>query len=314
MRLKILMLCAALVFTGAGPAKAATILEDRFTGVETAMPDGTTKLYPDRAKWAFTFWPGTKWPDSYGDGTNWLSNNGECQTYVTPFTEKVNGKIIPPALRYDPFTIEKDGLHIKGAPLSYEQMVAYQVGGYRRFGSGLLLSRTAFTYGKIRVVAKLPSARGSWPAIWLLAAAHHWPPELDPLEAMAWGPHATQVHLGMGPAKDDKSAAGYGAWQDVGVDLSKDFHEYGVDWTADTITFLFDGKPLVSRPTPQSLREDMYIIINLAVGGKWPYNELGVKPIDDKSAARLGAGSDLIQSDYPAEMIVKSVSVQSIGQ
>src|SRR5271163_2402928 len=132
------------------------ILEDDFRGVEVTTPGGSKKRYPDASRWAFTFWPGTKWPDSYGDGTNWLAGNAECQTYVTPFIDKVKGISVPEHLRYDPFSIRPDGLHIKASLLSDAQQSAYQVGGFRRFGSGMLLSRTSFTFGNIRMVAKLP--------------------------------------------------------------------------------------------------------------------------------------------------------------
>src|SRR5579863_5459422 len=173
------------------------IIEDNFRGVEITMPSGTKKLYPDTSRWAFTFWPGTKWPDSYGDGTNWLAGNAECQTYVTPLIDKVKGTPVPMDLRYDPFSIQSDGLHIKASLLSLAQQGAYQVGGYRRFGSGMLLSRAAFTFGSIRVVAKLPSARGSWPGLWLLPESHQWPPEIDIFEAMPWGKHQQQIHFGV---------------------------------------------------------------------------------------------------------------------
>jgi hypothetical protein len=56
----------------------------------------------------------------------------------------------------------------------------------------------------------------------------------------------------------------------------------------------------------------MYLIINFAVGGKWVFNELGVLPIDDVSPDRLAAGAELIQGDYPSEMIVKSVRVSAL--
>src|ERR1700735_5095833 len=143
-------------------AKSPAIIEDDFRGVEITMPDGSKKLYPDSSRWAFTFWPGTKWPDSYGDGTNWLAGNAECQTYVTPFISKIKGSPVPVDLRYDPFSIQSDGLHIKASLLNAAQRSAYQIGGYRRFGSGMLLSRKSFTFGSISMVAKLPSARGSW--------------------------------------------------------------------------------------------------------------------------------------------------------
>src|SRR5271154_201281 len=159
-------------------ANLPAIIEDNFRGVDITMPDGSKKLYPDAGRWAFTFWPGTKWPDSYGDGTNWLAGNTECQTYLTPLITKVKGATIPVELRYDPFSIQPDGLHIKASRLSAEQQLAYQIFGYRRFGSGMLLSRKSFTFGQITMVAKLPSARGAWPDFWLLPDSHQWPPEI----------------------------------------------------------------------------------------------------------------------------------------
>ena len=286
------------------------IIEDDFRGVEITMPGGRKKLYPDASRWAFTFWPGTKWPDSYGDGTNWLAGNAECQTYVTPLIDKVKGTSVPMDLRYDPFSIQSDGLHIKASVLSLAQQGAYQVGGYRRFGSGMLLSRTAFTFGSIRVAAKLPSARGSWPGLWLLPESHQWPPEIDIFEAMPWGKHQQQIHFGV---MVPKGATGhFSQWIGLDMDPSTDVHEYGLDWTPELMTGLIDGKTLWQQPTPSSLQQNMYLIINLAVGGKWPYNELNVQPIDSVAPDRLSAGSDLIQGDYPADMIIRSVKVNRL--
>jgi hypothetical protein len=288
----------------------STIIEDSFIGVDTTMPSGNKRLYPDSSKWAFTFWPGIKWPDSYGDGTNWLAGNAECQTYVTPFTGKVKGTLVPVDLRYDPFSIHPDGLHIKASLLSAAQQSAYQVGGFRRFGSGILLSRNSFTFGNIRMVAKLPSARGSWPGLWLLPESHQWPPEIDILEAMPWGRHQQQIHYGVILGK---AATGhFSGWMDIGIDPSAGFHEFGLDWTPETMTGLLDGKILWQHPTPSSLQQNMYLIIQFAVGGKWPFNELDVQPIDSVSPDRLSAGSDLIQNDYPAEMIIRSVKVSAL--
>src|SRR5271167_1994789 len=220
-----------------GPS-ASAIIDDDFRGVETTMPDGNKKLYPDSSRWAFTFWPGTKWSDSYGDGTNWLAGNAECQTYVTPLITKVKGATIPVELRYDPFSIRSDGLHIKASLLKPEQQLAYQIGLYRRFGSGMLLSRKTFTFGRIRMVAKLPSARGAWADLWLLPESHQWPPEIDIFESMPWGKHQQQLHYGV---LVPKGATGrFGNWTDLGIDPTAGFHEYGLDWTPETLRGLLD--------------------------------------------------------------------------
>ncbi len=302
---------AALLLSASGDRAVAqgdsVIIEDNFRGVEITMPSGSRKLYPDAGRWAFTFWPGTKWPDSYGDGTNWLGGNAECQTYLTPFIDKVKGAPVPTDLRYDPFSIQSDGLHIQASLLSTSQQSAYRIGGYRRFGSGMLLSRAAFAFGSIRVAARFPSARGSWPGLWLLPESHQWPPEIDILEAMPWGKHQKQIHFGV---LVPKGASGhFGQWMDLDIEPSAGVHEYGLDWTPETMAGLLDGKVLWRQPTPASLHQSMYLIINLAVGGKWPFNELNVQPIDGVSPDRLSAGSDLIQGDYPADMIIQSVKV-----
>lgn len=305
MRFAVLVLAALLA---APPARAEVLFHDDFKGFEISMPDGSRKVYPDRQKWAFTFWPGIKWPDSYGDGTNWLgSANGECQAYLTPFIGKVKEKRIPLELRYDPFSIQPDGLHIKASVLTPEQQRAYKLDNFRRFGSGILVSRKSFTYGKFRMVAKLPSARGSWPAFWLLPSSRAWPPEIDVFEGMVWGPHESEIHLGVLPTKEEGKP--YLGWHKLGVNPSRDFHEYGLDWNEKTITFLFDGQVLATQPTPPSMKQPMYMLVNLAVGGKWAYNELGVKPIDSLDPERLSRGSSLIESDYPAELVIKSIQV-----
>jgi hypothetical protein len=291
--------------------KSSAIIDDDFRGVDITMPDGSKKKYPDSSTWAFTHWPGAKWPESYGDGTNWLPGNAECQSYLTPFIGKIKGKPIPVELRYDPFSIQSDGLHIKASLLNAAQQSAYQIGSYRRFGSGMLLSRKSFTFGNISVVAKLPSARGSWPALWLLPESHQWPPEIDIFEAMPWGKHQQQLHFGLLVPKGTPGG-GHGGWAELGTDSSSAFHRYDLDWTSDTMTASFDGKVYWQQPTPPSLQQNMYLIVNFAVGGKWVFNELGVQPIDSMSPDRLSAGADLIQSDYPSEMIVKSIKVSAL--
>ena len=306
-----LVLVPLFIVVSARVWSSKTLFVDDFRGVLVSLPgEARPTLYSDQQKWAFTFLPGLKWPESYGDGTNWLNGNAEGQTYVTPLLSSIKGNAIPPSLRYNPFWIERDGLHIVASLLSPDQQAVYQVGGSRRFGSGILISRASFTYGKFRLVAKLPSARGSWPTFWLLPAAFIWPPEIDIFEGMAWGTHSKSIHLGL--IAPEGQNTGFGGWKSIGIDVSKEFHEYGLDWTPQTLTFLFDGNVIEQRPTPEYLRTPMYMLINLAVGGKWPYNELGIPPLDGTTEDRLARGASLIESDYPTELIIRSVRVDMI--
>jgi len=67
---------------------------------------------------------------------------------------------------------------------------------------------------------------------------------------------------------------------DLGVDLSQDFHEYGMDWYADRIVWHVDGVEVgqVTQAeyeafggdwTPFSGAWDHYLILNVAVGNPW---------------------------------------------
>lgn len=299
------------------PARVAAteklVFEDTFALTPRRLLDGDVRPYPDPATWAFTFWPGTRFPGSYGDGTNWLAGNGESQVYTSRLLTRIQGHAIPPAERYDPFTVQADGLHIKAAELSAEQQALYHVGGHRRFASGMLLSRRSFRGGRIRMLAKLPSARGAWPALWLLPEDHAWPPEIDAFEAFPWGEHRKQLHVGAIPSALDGPQPKQD-WLPIPTEPASGFHEYGLDWTDQTLTYFYDGQVIHRQPTPPSLRNRaMYLIVNFAVGGKWPYNELGIQPIDGMSEERLQAGANLIEKDYPAEMIVRSVRIWQPG-
>lgn len=285
------------------------VFEDHFNGTLITLPDGSKKSYPDPKYWAFTFWPGTKWPESYGDGTHWLSANGECQIYLSSLQSVFEKTVIPEKYRYDPFLIASDGLHVKASVLTPEQQSAYHIGGFRHFASGMLLSRFSFMYGTIRMVTKLPSARGSWPAFWLLPSNHTWPPEIDIFEAMAWGKHRQQIHSGIHTIEAEKGS--FNSWFDTKTDMSKDFHEYSLNWTPDNLTMFLDGKMVWQKPTPASMHQPMVLLANLAVGGKWPYNELDVLPLDSLDAERLSKGADMIEADYPAEMIIRSIAITS---
>lgn len=301
--------CLILVFFQAARCFSEQVFQDDFKGVEVTFPCGEKKLYPDPQKWVFTYLPGLMFSDSYGDGTNWLNANGECQIFVTPFLTKVRNKPILPHLRYDPFSINEDGLAIRASLLSKSQRLAYQTEGkHRRFGSGMLLSRKAFLYGKFRLIAKMPKARGSWPAFWLLPVSFQWPPEIDIFEAMAWGHRSQELHSGLIPKRNEGISTG--EWYKVKQDINEKFFEYGLDWNEKTITVFFEGKKLWGAKTPDSMKEPMYMIITLTIGGNWPFNELQVFPIDCKSLERLSKGADLIQEDYPDVLTIKSVTVK----
>ncbi len=56
----------------------------------------------------------------------------------------------------------------------------------------------------------------------------------------------------------------------AGVDFSSEFHTYGVEWRPGTLIFYVDGVEQRRVSDPNVSAQDMYIILNTAVGGWWP--------------------------------------------
>ncbi|MFM2277173.1 MAG: hypothetical protein RIT12_569 [Actinomycetota bacterium] len=142
-----------------------------------------------------------------------------------------------------------------------------------------------FTYGYFEARMKMPAGGGTWPAFWTLASnisTVPWPRsgELDIME-----------YAGNTPTKST-SAAHYA--NSLGLheykmgsqvhtsSLSTEFHNYGMLWTPNQVTFTFDGEPhfVLKKsdtglanwpfgPTAAGVHPKMYLILNLAMGGTY---------------------------------------------
>lgn len=126
-------------------------------------------------------------------------------------------------------------------------------------------SKFNFQYGYLEGSFKAPATLGTWPAFWTLNANGAWPPEIDVLEI----PHARNQHHYYYHYKNASGAeASFGATH-TGPDKSAGFHTYGVEWGPTYMKFYFDGQLLNSYTNRTECNQglDMYVIINLAVGG-----------------------------------------------
>ena len=143
-----------------------------------------------------------------------------------------------------------------------------------KYTSGRIKTQGLFEvqYGKIEARIKLPRGQGIWPAFWMLGKGA-WPQsgEIDVMENI--GKEANLVHgtvhgPGYSGAKGITSAHELSAGK---------FHVYGVEWSADSIDFLVDGKSY-ARVTHASLPagaawvfdKPFFLLLNVAVGGDWP--------------------------------------------
>lgn len=169
-------------------------------------------------------------------------------------------------------------------------------------------------YGRIEARAKIPAGKGLWPAFWMMGenflTGTGWPTngEIDIMEVLGHDT-STLYNTIHGPGYSGMGGVG-GSFKPSAngspVDLSADFHTYGIDWDSRGIRFWLDDPSNVTRTVAAStVTDDMgfpwvydqpfYMILNLAVGGDWP-------------------GSPNAATAFPAKLIVDSVKVsQSEG-
>ncbi|NQV77952.1 MAG: glycoside hydrolase family 16 protein [Lutibacter sp.] len=140
----------------------------------------------------------------------------------------------------------------------------------------LSMGKFDFTYGKVEVRAKLPSGKGTWPAIWMLGANFKtvgWPTcgEIDIME------HAGNRQGTISSAMHTPSS--HGNTSNVGsqtlADVSTAFHIYAVEWTSEKMTFSVDGvvhytyNPATKNSSTWPFNDKQFLILNVAMGGSF---------------------------------------------
>jgi beta-glucanase (GH16 family) len=208
---------------------------------------------------------GTRWQTNYGyagDGLNsfTLPQNGEQQIYTSAGFHGTAGA----PLGLNPYAFGGGVLSLKATPVSDAQ--AAQMWGYR-YSSGMIQSTFTQTYGYFEVRAELPHGQGLWPAFWLLGEQNK---EIDVLEGLGSDTKVAYnaLHSPWNPALGNASFNPY----------ADGFHEYGVMWKPDSLTYYVDGTPVWQTANPGDLNSPMKMIVNLAVGGNWPGSPDGSTP------------------------------------
>ncbi|MFB0612688.1 glycoside hydrolase family 16 protein [Aurantiacibacter poecillastricola] len=194
----------------------------------------------------------------------------------------------------------------------------------RPFTSGKLTTEglASWTYGRFEMRAKLPQGQGTWPAFWMLPENSDYGSwaasgEIDILETVNLGVKcpdcepggensifATLHYGGSAPANEY-----FGNDVSTPAVLDDAFHTYGVIWEEGRFTWTFDGEPYATANAsdwfttasadPQApFDRDFHLILNLAIGGRWP------------EGAALGGVSTV---DFPKRMEVDWVRVWQCG-
>ena len=158
-------------------------------------------------------------------------------------------------------------------------------GELKQYTAARMNSKFAFTYGRVEVRAKLPTGKGTWPAIWMLNTnidedgawwdnegfgTTKWPNcgEIDIMEH--WGKNQDYVSS----AVHNGSSYGYNV-ENVGgqkiENASTEFHIYSLEWTEDYMVFSVDGKqhmryePAVKNADTWPYDSDYYFLLNIAI-------------------------------------------------
>ena len=233
---------------------------------EPSWADGDVKPISVKGDWTLVFsdefdGPGLdreKWTTCYWWNKNGCTNlgNAELQWYMPDNVSLADGQLVMTARPEEVSGWE-------GRPFAY---TSGMVTTGRDFDELPRLPRAEFLYGHFEIRAKLPAGAGLWPALWLLPSTRESRPEIDIMEVLGDSPRILNLHVHYDDEKGETQAPG----EEIKTkDLTRDFHVYGLTWDKDLITWYLDGKKIWTFKD-HIPAEPMYLLMNLAVGGKWP--------------------------------------------
>ena len=167
-------------------------------------------------------------------------------------------------------------------------LMAEKVNGEYKAGGVRMPDNLGFKYGKVEVSARFSkTARGAWPAIWMMPSQPTWPGwpqcgEIDIMEHLnndvyIWSvihSHYTDV-IGNTYSPVNQKTSGFKAGE---------FNTYAIEWSTDAITFFINGEQTLKYHNIHHNNEaemkqwpfdaPFYLILNHALGGPgtWPGN------------------------------------------
>lgn len=134
----------------------------------------------------------------------------------------------------------------------------------------------SFCYGKIEIRAKLDSAQGAWPALWMLPEKGSWPDagEIDIMEHLNFDDFAYQtVHS----SYTHSPKGGYPPKGKTGNIKRNDYNVYGLEWHPTKLVFLINGKETFTYPRMPAevangqwpFNKPFYLLVDMQLGGSW---------------------------------------------
>jgi beta-glucanase (GH16 family) len=242
-------------------------------GCQAATPEPTPVVptpvpSPTPAPWERAGW-NLVWHDEFEstelDRTNWtfdIGGNGWGNQELQMYTDR------------------PENIRIEDGILVIEAREEPELVGGRNYSSSRIKTQGlhSWAYGRIEARIKLPHGQGIWPAFWMLGEDLYrkgWPGagEIDILEFIGREPNRiyATVHA---PGYSGGDGVG-GSLFVPGDSLRSDFHVYAIEWEENEIRWYFDDQEYF-RLTPDDVPDEwifdhpFFIILNLAVGGRWP--------------------------------------------
>ncbi len=245
--------------------------------------------------------------------------NGEDQFYVNVLSpdQAHQDKVVPV---YNPFQFDGSTLAIRAAknPMqtstnkrtygSLDEIAAQQT-----FLSGAISTHEKFSqkYGYFEARIKIPSAAGTFPAFWLFHENRAWEgtqrTEIDIMENLGHAPwyiynsfhyfkNVTSTYSGDATfVKPQPSGQIYS-----GTDFSENFHVYAVQWTPGRVIWYIDGQQVSEMVNNEANFEELYVMLNLAMGGNWTNFPANAGGLGRASNERFPNANDLVNFANPA--------------
>lgn len=137
----------------------------------------------------------------------------------------------------------------------------------------------SFQYGKIEIRAKLPTAQGAWPAMWMLSEQDKYGKyprngEIDIMEHLNFDNIIYQtVHSYYTlELKQDNNPPHYG----TAKMKENDYNVFGLEWYSDKLVFTLNGVPTFTYPRKTDadksqwpFDQPFYVMIDMQLGGNW---------------------------------------------
>ena len=218
-------------------------------------PDGYRLVFSDEFDGGSI--DGSKWNTRYRWGPDWIINS-ERQYYVDALAGGIGGT--------SPFSHDGGALTIS-ASRTPEELRGSANGQPWISGAMTTYGKFSMRYGYVEMRARFPAGQGLWPAFWLLHEGNDGSrPEIDVVEFV--GKRRDRVYQTY-HYYENYVLRSTPSFEVPGGDWSADFHTYGMRWEPGRITWYVDGRETNRYESGSVSSEDMYLLVNLAVGGVW---------------------------------------------